>query len=535
MAAPSVGRKASLVMASQVVGGVLGYLSILVIGRYFEPASYGAFLFASGALGLVGLLSTAGFNQAHVHFIARGTDPAQALGVYVRIRLALMAAMVAVAGLGYAVWAWGFERSIADATTVPILAGVLALQLLVALRQTASDTWLGREQVNRTELIKAFDTILILALLTALGLAIAGSQGRWTPTGDLAPWLADLFGIEEPWSAAQAGLALTLAYVAAKAASLLPTAWWWLRDRLRPAGWDAALARQYVAYAMPVAVSGALASLLSYTDIVMLGYLETAQEVGQYGMAQKLGSAALVVVTAVSIPLLPRFSALLHSGREEEARLTLQRSERFLLLIAVPAGAALATLAGPILHVAVGDRFLGATDPLRLLALWSIVVAAMTPAGAKVMGAGRSGPLLVASLISAGLNVPLNLWFIPDGGLGMGATGAALATLLSTCVAFAYLRVILRRAFRIPLWDPVLVRLALAGAGAALFWWGALQWAGAAAFDRFWKLGLWGLAGLAVFALLAASLGMLRRKDVRALLRFASPRGLWRELRGRQG
>jgi O-antigen/teichoic acid export membrane protein len=521
-------------MASQVVGGALGYLSILVIGRYFEPASYGAFLFAMGALGLLGLLTNAGFNQAHVHFVARGVDPARALGVYLPIRLALMAAMVVVAGLGYAVWFGLLGKSIADATTVPILLAVLALQLVVAARQLASDTWLGREQVNRTELIKTLDTVLALAFLTALGLAIAGSQGRWTPVGGVAPWLARVLGMESPWSPTQAGLALALAYVVAKLASLLPTAWWWLRDRVRPGAWDAALARQYLAYALPVALAGALAALLSYTDVVMLGYLKTAQEVGQYGMAQKLGSFSLVVAAAVSIPLLPRFSSLLHSGQEAEARTTLERSERYLLLVAVPAGAALAALAGPILHVAVGDRFLGATDSLRLLGVWSVLVAAMTPAGTKVMGLGRSSPLLVCSLISAGLNVPLNLWFIPDWGLGLGAAGAALATLLSTLVAFAYLRVVLRRKFGTPLWDPVLARMAVAGTGAGLLWWGALRWAGPAAFDRFWKLGLWGVAGTAVFALLAAGLGMLRRDDVQAFRRLASPRGLWRELSGRR-
>jgi hypothetical protein len=78
----------------------------------------------------------------------------------------------------------------------------------------------------------------------------------------------------------------------------------------------------------------------------------------------------------------------------------------------------------------------------------------------------------------------------------------------------------------------VLARLVLAGAASAALWLAALHlWP--ATFGRFWNLALWGLAGALVFAGAAALVGMLQRKDVRAMLRLANPVGLLRELRGR--
>lgn len=531
---PRVGRKASLVLASQLVGGLLGYGALLVVGRYFDPASYGAYIFALGALGLVvAILGNFGFGEAHVHFVARGVDVSQALGVYVRIRLGLAALLAGLAVGGGFLWFSVLGKRITDATTVPILVVMLGMQLLSSVRQIGLDTWLGREKVNRGELAKTLDTVLSLAFVAVVGLALAGATGRWTPTGSLAPWLAEILGMElGPWNVQQAGLALCGCYFVAKALSLAPVAVWWLKDRLHVGPWDGQLARRYAGYAFPVALAGAVGLVLSYTDIVMLGYFRTAADVGVYGMAQRLASFTLIAAMAAGTPLLPRFSALLQAGRLAEARATLHKAERYLLLIAVPVGVALASLPVAILHIAVGDGFLGAADPLRFLGLWTIFLALATPARAKVLGAGHARVTLVTSLIAAVANGILNLWLIPDAGLGLGATGAAIGTLTSTLLSIVYLRWQLRKKFAIPLWDPVLVRMALAGAGAGGFWLTSWHRVGPEGFDRFWELGLWGLAGLAVFAALAALLGMLRRDDLQALVRLGAPRNLWRELRG---
>lgn len=530
-----LGRKATFVLASQAIGGLFGFLSLLVIGRYFDPTSYGLFVFALSALSILPLLADGGYGAAHIHFVARGVGLPQALGIYARIRVGLTVLLVLLVVLGGFVWLGVLHKPISDATTLPIVLAVLAMQTVSSLRQVALDTWIGKERVNRSELTKSVDTFLAILLIAGTGLALAASQGRWTPAGPVAPWLARVLGIHGDWSAAKAGLALALAYLAAKAASLIPVAGWWASERLRLGPWDPALARQYTAYAIPVVLAGAAGILLSYTDIVMLGYLKTAQDVGEYAAGQKLASVGFLAATAVATPLLPRFSRLLRSGRGEEARTTLRDAERFLLLVSIPASVALIALTRPILHVAVGDRFLGAAGPIRFIAVTSIVATAMTPTNAKIMGSGLSRAVMVSTFLAVFMNATLNLWLIPDRGLGLGSTGAAIATLVSTLAGSVYMRQVLRRRFGVPFWNPVFARLFLAGIGTGLFWWGALRWAGSGAFDRFWELTLWGVAGTGVFALLSVALGMLGLDDLRAAWRVASPRALWRELRGRGG
>lgn len=525
------GRKASLVLAGQAVGAGMGYLIILLVGRYIEPAAYGAFAFALAIFGFLSIVTSLGFGEAHVHFIARGVDPLRALAVYTRVRLALVTTAVAIAAV---VLLFLSGTTLLTDTTVPILAAALAIQTIGNLRQVAFDHWMGQERVNRVELARTFDTSLALIGVAVLGLALAGSRGRWTPVGPVAPWLADVFGIPPGGMPAfEVGFAFALAYLVAKAISLLPVAWWWGRDRLRIASWDPALARQYVSYALPLALAAAPAVVLTYTDTVMVGFFRSDAEVGHYGVAQRLTQVAVLASLAVATPLLPRFSALLQSGDKAEARRILHMSERYLLLLAMPVAAVLATLPGPALHILVGDQYLGAAGPLRFLAVWAVVFAATTPARAKVLGSGQASANLIAGLLAVGLNVPLNLLLIPRFGFDLGGTGAAIGTVVATIASGAYLRHRMQRDLGVPAWDGVLFRLTIAAAGASLFWW--VSWTYLPeTFGRFWQFAAWSLAGALVFAGLAALMGMLGREDLRILTRLASPASLLRELGGRK-
>src|SRR5688572_10336767 len=95
----TAGRKATLVLLSNLVGAALGYASLLLIGRYFAPDSYGAYLFAFGVTGLVAVISNLGLGLAHQRHIAQGIDPGRALGVLIRLLLLVAVPTLAVAAI----------------------------------------------------------------------------------------------------------------------------------------------------------------------------------------------------------------------------------------------------------------------------------------------------------------------------------------------------------------------------------------------------------------------------------------------------
>lgn len=528
----SAGRKASLVLLSNAAGAALGYGTLLLIGRYFEPAAYGSYLFALSLTGLVTVISNLGLGVAHQRHVAQGVPPGRALAVLLRLRLALGAPVLLLLVALYWAWSATHGRATTDATTPAVLLVALAVQVLAGTRQVLFDTWQGQQRVHRVETVRTLDSALVVLLMGNAALLMAHLQGRWEVVPGVGGFWAGLLGLDAALTAAQGAVLLAACYAAAKGLSLLAAWVWWLGDRVAVGPWDRGLARSYLRFALPLALTGALALVLQYTDSILLGYFWTAREVGLYGAAQRLASLCLLGATAVGAVLFPRFASLHAAGDLEEEARTFRRAERYLLMLVVPLAAAMVALPRAGLHVAVGDAYLGATVPLRLLALWALVATAEQPMTSRLMGSGHARVLVRSAALNAGLNVVLNLALIPPGGLGMGPTGAALATLVSTALSYAYIRAVSHRRTGIPWVAAHQVRIVAAGAVTCALWAAAAAaWPGL--FTRVWHLLGWGVAGGAAYLALLAALGELRRRDLAFLRHAAHPGHLLAEWRGR--
>lgn len=528
----TAGRKATLVLLSNVAGAGLGYVALLLIGRYFAPASYGAYLFALSVTGLVAVVSNLGLGIAHQRHVAQGTDASQAFGVLARLRLVVALPVLAVGLLAYLAWSALKGQAVTDATTPLVLGLALTIQVFSAARQTLFDTWQGQQRVHRIELAKIVDTALVVTLLGNAALLVAHLQGRWEVVPGIGGFWAGLLGLEAAPTLREGAALLAGAYLVGKGLSFLLSLVWWLGDGIRLGPWDRGLARSYVRLALPLAVVGSLGMVLQYTDTLMLGILWTSAEVGIYGAAQRLAGLCLLAALAVGTVLFPRFAQLHALGAEEEERKTFAKAERYLFVLVVPVAAAFVALPRESLHIAVGDAYLPAAVPLQLLALWALVGTAEQPMTSRMLGAGQASILVRSSALNAVANVVLNLAFIPTWGLGLGPTGAALATLASTALSYLYIRARSHALHGVPWVAWHQVRTLLAGAIVGVGWWMAAH-AMPDLFLRAWQLAAWGLAGGATYLGLLAAFGELHAKDLAFLRLVAHPGHMLAALRGR--
>lgn len=529
----NAGRKATLVLLSNLAGAGLGYLALLLIGRYFAPAAYGAYLFALSLAGLIAVLSNLGLGVAHQRHIAQGTDPGRALGILVRLRLAILLPLLAVAALSYLAWSAWRGEPVTDATTPAVLGMALAVQVFSSTRQALFDTWQGQQLVHRIEAVRTLDTVLSVALLGNAALLLAHLQGRWEVFPAAGAFWARTLGLDAAPSAPEAAFLLAGCYLAAKTVSLLVAVAWSLSDRLGFGPWDRDLARSYIRFAAPLAFTAALVFILQYTDSLMLGFFWSAREVGLYGAAQRLTTLCLLGATAVGTVLFPRFAQLHAAGDLEREAATFRKAERYLLLLVTPLAAAMVALPREGLHIAVGDEYLGAAMPLRFLALWALAATLGQAMASRMLGTGQIRILVRATLLNAVGNVVLNFLLIPPGAFALGPTGAALATLLSTLVSYAYLRLQTHRLHGTGWVSGAQVRILSAGAVTAAFWFVAKAYAGPAAFDRVWELTTWGVAGGLLYGGLLATFRELHGRDLVFLRKVAHPRALVAEMRGR--
>ncbi len=185
------------------------------------------------------------------------------------------------------------------------------------------------------------------------------------------------------------------------------------------------LVRQLVKDSLPIAVVGLLGSLMLNTDIVMLGWMRTAAEIGYYSATQKIIFTLYVLPTLIASAAFPAMARLAHDGPAFKA--FFEKILKSSLMVALPVTVGGIITAPGIIELFYGREYLPATASYIIL-LFSVPVAFATPIINNALIAHNSQKHFLAyASIGLACNAGLNFVLIPF----MGINGAALATLVT--------------------------------------------------------------------------------------------------------
>lgn len=185
------------------------------------------------------------------------------------------------------------------------------------------------------------------------------------------------------------------------------------------------LASRLMKDALPIAVVGLVGSLMLNTDIVMLGWMRTATEIGYYSAAQKIIFTLYALPTLVASAAFPTMARLTHDAATFKAFFEKILTRSFTIAIPVTA---LGIITAPlVIKLFYGAAYLPATTAYIIL-LFTIPIAFATPIINNALIAHNSQKHFLA-YASIGLlsNALLNFLLIPP----LGINGAALATLIT--------------------------------------------------------------------------------------------------------
>ena len=215
-------------------------------------------------------------------------------------------------------------------------------------------------------------------------------------------------------------------------------------------------------------------ALMSYNvDSILIGVMLGSGPVGWYAAAYKPVTAVLAAPITYYQGLFPALSRSFHEDREK-FRAILLRSLRFTTIFAIPLGVGGTLLAAPVIRLLFGASYSPSVPVLQLLA-WSAVLVTLRGNFRHTLNAvGKQKLDLMCAAAASGLNVGLNLIFIPR----YGIIGAAWATVISEICWFALARYLfVRHVMALPLisaiWRPVVAGIAMA---ACLIFGGMLPW-----------------------------------------------------------
>jgi O-antigen/teichoic acid export membrane protein len=460
----SLGRVTMQLLGARGVAYALSLLNSIVLVRSLGAHRFGGYAYAAGVAALFALLPQMGISTIVMRTIAQDADASAGL-----VSAAVRAQLVVAAVLAMLIPAFA---ALLPEQPVPLAwVALAAAQLAIG---TLSWPYLavvgGRARYDR--LAAAELTTAAAGTATLVAAALLG--------GDVRAFL---------W-----------AHVAAAAAAVL-VAWMAARPLLPQGSGDAPGAWGLVRDGLPFAAGTAAQSLYTRLDVVLLGQLASAREVGLYGAAYKPVTMATYFGTTVAGALFPLMARTATGGPP----VAFERAVRALAILA------LTGLAGMLLGALYGAEFAAAGPALAVLA-WSVAANWLyAPLSIALQAGGRERRWLVVLGVGVAANAVVNVLAIPR----WGAVGAAVATLVSEMLLVGAAVVAARvLALRLP-GRVVAGALAAAVVGAGVLW--SATPLGAIASTA---------AALAAYGAVVAVLGLVGTDDVGRVLgwmRAAAP------------
>lgn len=521
-------------MANVVLGAILGLVALKVVAVYLGREPYGELEAALAFLGIIYIFADLSMGEAHVKRVSQGMSAGDCFATFAVFRLVSSLAFIGVATMFYLVYTQVLGRTVEDTTPVA-LAIVMFYYVTKSAQNVAQSTFDARLEMARSQLGSFLDTVVRVALT----LVVAGVFAALVHQG------GPLFRRLDPefyawrWIAENPAGALAFTYLAGTFVATVVTLGYLLRV-LERGRFRFSILKSYFAFALPLFAASAMGLVSLFVDRASLALFGSALDTANFGGPRRIVSVIEGLGAALGLVLFPAISAMAARGEGNEMHRVVDKSLRFLGLFLIPTVAFIAFFPRPIISLALGDEWLVAAPVLSILSVWVLVHVLSRPQGNLILGTGHAGVAARIGIITSALNIALNLLLIPDDiqslGIrlaGLKARGAAIATLVSSLVAFW----LIHRAAKdltgytpkVAVWKPVLASLVMCGA----LW--LMDAYSGFPLHRWYTIPPYVLVGGIVYGLVLFALREITKEDIRYLRQTVAPGEMWRYVRGELG
>ncbi len=415
-------RHTATYLVAKLAPGVLGMLTTSFLTRLLIPADYGLYGLALVIANFASIMLFDWLLTSFLRFYEGRSADLRTLGTFVHLFLAVvLLSLVALV----AAWATGLVSN----AMLPVFIAGTALAWCFAWFELAAQFEVVRFESYRYLRMNSLRALLILA----------GAVGAAWLTHDP---IATAFGT----ALGAAGGALSGRLHGA---------------RLGRAYFDGTLARQVLAFGVPMAIGVTIASLALTGTRALVERLDSLAGLGHYTAAYMLTQNTLVMVgTGVNQIGYPLAVRALESGDAEAVRRQLTRTITLLMALTGPAALGLALTADGVSQVLVGLDFVHSVAmlmPWMALAAFLHIMRSYYLDHAFALGQRPSQQIAVTTVLAV---VTLSLCFVLIPRIGL--VGAAIAVVIGLAVSCVHATIAGRFVFPMPLPVPAALRVAAA-------------------------------------------------------------------------
>ena len=433
-----VAKGGALFTAGSFSATFLHFLTGIIVIRILERSDYGLISLAMTAVVMLSMLSTLGLKTAIPRFLAKYRAEGDSALVGEVAFTGLVSAVGLSTGLAALLYVnAGMAAGMFHKPELRAVFEVLALMLpAMALMDTLTAIFQGIENARAKVLFQDIGVNLLrLALLLLLVLFGLGfREVLWIYVA--SSWLILTFYLGYAVRTLFGVLRLQLSYRVAK-------------DLL----W----------FSLPLLGINVMNNVMSWTPMLMLGYLKPAAEVGLFSAPLRLANILPVVLAGMTFLYLPVATKLTARGSIKDVQELYVSTTKWAFLLTLPLLLYFMVDAEFVVSLLFGAPYADAAGVLRMMVLGLAIHTFAGPNGITLISLGNTSAPFVASLLVAIASVALCLLFVPK----YGALGAALGTAVARTLSNVYLSAVLYRKFRIhPLVSSYLKPVLLATAGA---------------------------------------------------------------------
>jgi len=180
---------------------------------------------------------------------------------------------------------------------------------------------------------------------------------------------------------------------------------------------------------LPMLMTTTMMFIIGETGVIMLGMFRSEVEVGYYAIAVKLATLTTFILNAVNSMAGPKFSELYHTNRMDDLFHVAKKSAKLIFVSTTPILLAYLIFGKLILNYVFGSEFGVAYPALVILVVGQFVNSISGSTGMFMNMTGNQKIFRNIMIMAAGLNITLNLLFVPY----YGINGAAIAAMTSFC------------------------------------------------------------------------------------------------------
>lgn len=182
--------------------------------------------------------------------------------------------------------------------------------------------------------------------------------------------------------------------------------------------------------------------IYTVVDKSMLGWFTDGYtENGYYEQADKIIKMALMAITALGTVMIPRISLKYKSGDMDQVIYYIQKSYRFVWMLAIPVMFGLIAIASVFVPIFFGEGYEKCSLIISLLSLLSVLIGLSNVTGMQYfVPTGKQNILTITVVVGAVVNVVFNLILIPFYASIGAAISSVIAEFCVTLAGFIYIK-----------------------------------------------------------------------------------------------